>query len=156
MLASDHGYVEIVKSLLAHQANINAQNEWGESVLLGAVLHNQSTVVSILLAHGANPNLTAKNGASPLLIATETEGIKLDIIRELIQAGSIVNDPSLDGVTPLMMACDRGNAKIVKLLLENGANVNVRDNNQWTPLKIAVHRGFMEIANLLQQAGAKE
>ena len=54
------------------------------------------------------------------------------------------------------MACDRGNAKIVKLLLENGANVNVRDNNQWTPLKIAVHRGFMEIANLLQQAGAKE
>ncbi|MGN0022858.1 MAG: ankyrin repeat domain-containing protein, partial [Elusimicrobiaceae bacterium] len=61
-----------------------------------------------------------------------------------------------DGVTPLMMACDRGNIAIVKLLLTNGANVKVKDNNHWTPLQIANQHGFTEIASLLKQAGAKE
>ena len=46
-----------------------------------------------------------------------------------LQAIYIFHAPSMqDGWTPLALACDMGNSKIVKTLLDYGANVNQQNN----------------------------
>ncbi len=58
------------------------------------------------------------------------------------------------GRTPLHVAAEEGNVKIVKILLANGANVHDQDNAGRTPLYIAAQFGSVEAARLLLDLGA--
>lgn len=58
----------------------------------------------------------------------------------LLAKRALVNEraePQL--ATPLLWACSRGHAYIVKLLLDHGAAIDVVDNCGFTPLHLAVH-----------------
>lgn len=56
---------------------------------------------------------------------------------------------TVNGWTPLFIACVNGRLPIVKLLLEAGAEQNLCDRAGWTEKEYAVFRGHMKVAELL-------
>jgi ankyrin repeat protein len=110
--------------LLRHGANIELQNEKGETPLHVAVSSHQSagywkgTAVDILLRHGANPNRFDDDGSTPLNKALPN----IDLARKLIKYGANVNI----GTKPaLIAAIDLQDLTSVSFLLENGADANI-------------------------------
>ncbi len=69
--------------------------------------------------------------------------------------GAVIDWKDKLKTTPLMYACECGNAKMVKLLLEAGADVNARDYGGATPLMWASWGNNVEVLRLLIDAGAK-
>jgi ankyrin repeat protein len=66
-----------------------------------------------------------------------------------------LNSQDLLGRTPIFLACDQGNKKIVQLLIQSKANINIADNNRWTPLHSACHKGHKEIVQKLIESEAR-
>ncbi|KAL7787162.1 ankyrin repeat-containing domain protein [Trichoderma ceciliae] len=64
------------------------------------------------------------------------------------------NDQVSFGRSPLHMAVQRGNSKIVRILLEHDADCNTKDTYGLTPLAYATIRGFEDVADLLLSHGA--
>ncbi|OQA06241.1 MAG: Phosphocholine transferase AnkX [bacterium ADurb.Bin374] len=63
--------------------------------------------------------------------------------------GSITN-----GITPLHLAAESGDAAATALLIMFGARVNAADRRGRTPLHIAAEKGYAEVARLLVERGA--
>ncbi|KAL7803488.1 ankyrin repeat-containing domain protein [Trichoderma aethiopicum] len=59
------------------------------------------------------------------------------------------------GRSPLHMAVQKGNSKIVRILLEHDADCNTKDTRGLTPLAYATIRGFEDVADLLLAHGAE-
>jgi ankyrin repeat protein len=59
-------------------------------------------------------------------------------VRLLVKAGADVNQASVDGSSPLLVAVQNGYYDIASFLLEHGANPNLANNKGWTPLYLAV------------------
>ena len=57
-------------------------------------------------------------------------------------------------IQPILIACIKKNALIVKMLLENGASVDISSTNGLTPLLIATGNGSLEIVDILLQYNA--
>ena len=72
----------------------------------------------------------------------------------LLDKQADVNIQSVEGDTPLYMACVKGNKDIVKMLLGKQADLNIQTIGGVTPLCIACHQGHEEISELLRQHGA--
>lgn len=79
----------------------------------------------------------------------------IERIRELITAGTNVNQQDDAGKTPLNLAICGERAtcqaqhEIVRILLNAGANPNLPDNRGYTPLNEAVYRRFHAIVDLI-------
>lgn len=68
-------------------------------------------------------------------------------VKKLIEKGVEIDPPNFNGRTPLLAACRRGYANIVKLLVEYDAKIAEEDNNGKNCLDFAAHNGIMR--NLL-------
>ena len=79
-------------------------------------------------------------------------GGHLDVVEELIRAGSTLDDVDSFNRSPLMWAVACGYVEIVKLLLQAGASVATQGKRH--ALHEACKRGFHELAQLLIDAGA--
>jgi ankyrin repeat protein len=62
----------------------------------------------------------------------------LDSVKVLVAAGANVNQPSIIGSSPLLVAVQNGFYDIGRLLIEQGADVNLANSKGWTPLYLAV------------------
>lgn len=60
------GQEEVVRVLVKHGANINAQSQAGFTALYMAAQENHDHVVKFLLANGANQSLATEDGFTPL------------------------------------------------------------------------------------------
>lgn len=95
---------------------------------------------------------------------TEAEREQLIIAFEqgaenLIKAGADINFAESYYGTPLMIAAERGYARIVKLLIKEGASVDAKDNYGKTALMRVITNGYnwnarFEMASLLLKSGA--
>jgi len=61
LIIASHGYIEVLNALIAAGADINLQNNEGETALMIAASNNDLTMVNALIAAGANPNLRDNN-----------------------------------------------------------------------------------------------
>jgi ankyrin repeat protein len=62
---------------------------------------------------------------------------------------------TVDGITPLMLACTSGNIEIVKLILANPTLfMDQRDNSGINSLYVSAYYGHFEVFQLLRQHGA--
>jgi uncharacterized protein len=81
----------------------------------------------------------------------------VDIVKELINRGAVVNYVSLEGrETPLMKAASFGSIDIVKLLIDNSAEINQQRVDGVTALMLAVRAANPEKTKILLNAGAKK
>ena len=180
--AIKNGQVDKMRRLIKRGAELNSQNELGQSPLSWAIDKNQIEIVRVLLTeynlnskminnalfdavylgdidiakllieNGADINTQKEFSDTPLHKAVREKNF--DLVKLLIEYGADVNMQNHLGDTPLHRAVESARVDLVKLLIENGADVNIKDNAGWTPLHMAALNGYYDVAKLLIENGA--
>ena len=107
--------VQVVERLLSLDilADINTQNDLGQTPLIIAVNNNYRKLVEILIIHGALVNSTDKRGLTPLMYAALNDNE--NFIKLLIKCGADVRLKNADGMTAFQLTKSAN----VKALLRN-------------------------------------
>ena len=126
----------------------------GDLRLIDAVRHQDRDAVRLLLQgqESVDVNATQPDGAAAVHWAAHWGD--LDTLDLLIQAGAAVDVSNVHGVTPLGLACENHDSKIVARLLENGADPNAAQSNGETALMTCSKTGAIEAVEGLLAAGA--
>jgi ankyrin repeat protein len=133
-LAASEGHKNVVEFLIAHRANVNAENDFGETPLSYSLIWDHRAVAELLLAHGADVN-PPRGGSSALLSIAASNG-DAELVSMLLakNANAIESQP-----------LNRANGKaVVELLLAHGADLHGRDWIGRTPLEDAAADGRVE------------
>lgn len=138
-----------IKRLIEAGADVNAEDEGGNSPLLYAIWRNSVELTKLLISAGLNVDAKNKSGESLLhrVINSDIRNVHI-----LIKAGADVNAQDNDGNTPLHKIADYRKLGTVELLISAGADVNAENLNGETPLLLLYD--FVEIRNLLKEHGA--
>ena len=139
--------------LMEHGADINQQDNEGESPAFVAAKYNNIPMLSALTAQGANLDLLTKGGFSTLIQAIDFN--EPEIVAALLRLGADVDAKTAHDTTPLMDALLRRETRqaIIDKLIAAGANVNSH-GAEATPLVIAVESNNIAQVNQLVAAGA--
>lgn len=136
--AAAKGHASVIRVLLAHEADINARDDWGGTPLHRAAGEGETRAAEALLEAGADVDALDSYQRTPLCWAVDRDGTSR-------------------WSTPFRW--DRHetveSTRVVVLLLLRGANPNVSDRNGGTPLHWAAERGNADIARALLAKGAK-
>ncbi len=113
-------------------------------------------IIKYLIDHGADVNAQDSNETSPLIIAANFNS---NVLAEIL-----VSSPKIDlniftkhNLTPLHIACKKGNLEVVKTLCNGGDNINLNilgDEGSWTPLYSATTKDQAEVMKVLITSGA--
>lgn len=152
IVASEQGYLNIVKQLINAGANVNAQSKYGLTALIVAAAEGHAHIVRELIKAKANVNLTRESGDTALLLASG-KGYT-EIVEILLASGAKVDAQYQNGFTPLMRASYNGHTNTVVILLKSHPNTEIIGNGN-TALIWAALQGHAEIVNKLLAAGAK-
>lgn len=124
LYAARDGRIEIVRALVAANANVNQVEANGVSPLIEAIANNHIDIARLLVEHGADVNAVDWWGRTPLWTAVDLRDLE-------------VNKTDDNGV-------DRAAAlELIQALLDRGANVNAR-TKEVPPLR----RWLMPISDL--------
>lgn len=155
--------VRIIKSLLAHGADVNARNtdmepRWegaryrrrlvGATAFMLASYSSDVEVMRLLLAHGADPKINTGVNITPLMAAAgiawasnqdrASEAEVLDAVKLLVEEQHLdVNFVADTGETAMHAAAYRGANSVVQYLFDHGAKLDVIDKAGRTPLAVA-------------------
>lgn len=130
-------YKDIAQKLLDKGANVNLQDDRGETALMKAANQINKEVVQMLINAQADVNVKDAEGNTALkyaicsVVLDETTQRLLcieEIIQILIDAGADINTCNNWGDTPLIYCARWGHKEKVKMLLDKGADPNVRNN----------------------------
>ncbi len=146
MMAAKIGVTEVIESLLAHHADINAKEpRRGQNALMWAISFGQPSAARILIENGADISTRTKmldeDGFTPMVL----EGFNRDNVSVTPEGG----------YTPLMFAARAGDLDTATLLLSRGANVNEVHSAEATALVIAAEAGHEDVAIYLLEHGAE-
>lgn len=145
IIATEKGYEEIVKALIAAGADVNAKNEYGRTALLQAACKkDRGKIAYLLVKAGADVNTKANGGRSALSMAASYSHI--GVMKALVMGKVDIDKPD-DGLTPLFYAIRDNREKSVRFLLKHGADIK----NCKKVMSIA---HSVEVANALLKAGA--
>ena len=163
------GYGVIVRMLLDHGADVNAQTRNGDTAIDGAAASGGLAEVQLLLERGARLDLPTHqkdlldgrsidgtNGYDALVEATSMYQHQPKVVSLLLEHGANPNAKSTNDLTPLGRASESGDAEVVGMLLKAGADVNAYDGFGRTALMLARGSKHAAVVSLLQQAGAKD
>ena len=153
LMAAVETSVDAAKSLLAHGADVNAEEpSGGQTALMRAVAVRKSEAVKVLIEQGADVNAASYRGFTPLLFAVQKND--LESTRILLAAGADVNQASSE-TSPLLLALSSNFQALGALLLEQGADANAVDFRGYTSLHYAAERPNMgEMVKALLAHGA--
>jgi uncharacterized protein len=162
--ASTQLYVDTIRVLLKHGADLNLKNKAGATALAAAEFTTSNfpgrdVIVQLLKSAGAKagPNAVIAGAARANLdealgVAAAGPGTLADLMN-LIKQGANVNSAASTGETPLMWAVENGNPAKVSFLLSQHANVNAKDMLGETALMKAVSEGRADLVQTLIAAG---
>lgn len=128
-IACRSGNVTMVNEILKRRQsrpmqNLDFRNYDGQTCLHLAVVGGYKKIVDILLQSGADVNVgDGKSGATALHLAARAN--KEEIVLSLLEEPEILVDIKMyNGVTPLMIAHERGHPNISNTLVTHNANTN--------------------------------
>ena len=110
------------------------------------------SMVDLLLKANADPNLQLKDGATPLILASELG--YTDIVRLLIQANADPNLPLADGSSAIHTASRKGYSDVVRVLLGANVDPNCQTKMGDTALSTACFNGHTAVVSMLLNANA--
>lgn len=160
ILASENGYLDIVKQIIYLGADVNANdNNNNITALMEASENGHLEIVQFLITNGADVNATDKYNLTALMNAAANG--HANIVKLLIENRANVNTINCLGSTALIQVAQNSimdketQLDIVKQLIKSGADVNIQDKyNKWTPLMDATSINKLEIVQELLEAGA--
>lgn len=153
MFASERGFIEIVKLLVSHGADINYQNKFGFSPLHASAYGDHIAVAKLLTENGAEVDAKDDKGRTPLYFAAERNA--LQVAELLIEKGAGINTLSDNNWPPLYAAANSNALDVAKYLIDSGAQVNIAtEEGRHSPLLGASYHNNVEMVKLLLAAGA--
>ncbi len=145
--------LEMFQALIRWGVNINTQNRGGNTPLHIAATTQSLEEVQMLIEAGADVHILNEFKASALHCAASG---KVDIIKELLKAGSPVNAQNMDGMSPLHMAVYKKSLQAARELMVAGADLNLKDNQGAAALHLACSvEDNSKVVEELIQAGAE-
>ena len=116
-------------------------------------MHGDQDTVRSLLSQKADVNAPQGDGTTALHWAAYRDD--LEMAKLLLAAGANVQAATREGgITPLLMACQNGNAAMIDALLKAGADSNAVKTNGTTPLMMAAASGSVDAVKTLLDHGA--
>ncbi|MCY3944900.1 MAG: ankyrin repeat domain-containing protein [Anaerolineaceae bacterium] len=167
--AAINNHVNIVRTLLAAGADVNARDRWGQSALNEAAWRGHREIIDLLTdydkaARSTNSDsLLLLNSAFfgsdlsvpaslPLMVAAAAQGDR-KLLDELLAAGHDVNWRDASGQTALAAAARHGQVATLNHLLAAGANLQWQDETGRTPLMLAAASGQVRTLGQLHDLG---
>ncbi len=106
--------------------------------LMRAAFSGDLELVTLLLAHGADPRITSKDGETMVEAAAglgfiqgyskgRTPAERLAVVKLFVERGADVNAADDYGITPLMVAGNMGDTRIIQYLVDVGADLGAFD-----------------------------
>ncbi|MFK7957269.1 MAG: ankyrin repeat domain-containing protein [Lysobacterales bacterium] len=147
----------LVNALLSAGAEVNVQDEGGNTPLMRALEQQrpaQLGVLRALIKAGADPKLGNLEGVTPLGLAMQQDDSTL---QNMLMRGSQAEPekaPSPPAPGQLVKAANEGNLGRVKRLIAQGHNLNERDSALCSPLLRASGAGHPNVVGALLAAGA--
>jgi ankyrin repeat protein len=168
MMAARTGNVAAVKILLDHKADPNIKDRLrGTTAAMWAAEQGHTAILELLAARGADLGAMSASltplrrrglGFAPLTAAGAAAGGepappkggltaihfavregRMDAVQFLAATARVdVNQRSIDGSTPLLVAVQNGQYGIASYLIAHGADPNLANDKGWTPLYLAV------------------
>jgi ankyrin repeat protein len=153
LLASRRGWIELVKVLLKHEADVTFRSDEGWTALHMAAMGGHHEVVKTLLEKGVGVVIKDKKNRTALMQATE-HGFE-SIFELLLVRSEVKNDiGGWMGPEALRCASEKGNRGIVSRLLTSNVNCNGEDSAGRTAMALAAANGNQEIVEFLLLQGA--
>ncbi|KAM0541390.1 hypothetical protein ACHAPJ_013263 [Fusarium lateritium] len=147
-IAAFYGHEDIVKFLLDHGMDIEAEGQFG-TPLRSASLMNHKSTLGLLLQRGANIKTGELKGNGLYVAALKGHA---DILRVLIEEGADVEQKTGSFGTVLQVASYYGHGDIVEILLDAGADVHAKGSSR-DAFHAAAEGGHQEIIMLLLKRG---
>lgn len=152
--ASKRGHDEVVKLLLDYGAQVDLQDQNGNTALHITCVpwRNTGEIPKILLQHDAMANIQNEHGHTALHYAAMKGDSNL--VQLLLKKNASVNIQNSEGETALHFAVEKGDPKLVQLFLEKKARVNIQNNKGETALHSAARLGDSNLVQLLLKGSA--
>jgi len=108
------------------------------TALMRAAFSADLELSKLLLAHGADPAIKSSDGETMVEAAAglgfiqgyskgRSAAERLDVVKLFVQLGGDVNDADDYGITPLMVAGNMGDTKVIQYLVDVGADLGAYD-----------------------------
>ena len=147
-LAAQSGNLQIIKALVEHKAFLDVQNQSQCSPLHIACQHGYRDVIKFLVEQGANTSLHNKKGQNVFELCKDDDCRQM-VLNALEIAGASTSN-SDDGLTPLMLACVRGDIiGVSRLASEHPETLNAKSTTGDSALHLACQVGSVDIARIL-------
>jgi ankyrin repeat protein len=106
--------------------------------LMRAAFSGDLELVKLLLAHDADARITSKDGETMVEAAAglgfiqgyskgRTPAERLEVVKLFVEGGADVNAADDFGITPLMVAANMGDTRIIQYLVDSGADLGAFD-----------------------------
>ncbi len=143
----------LVRTLLAHGADLTLTYPDGQTVLHLAAQRASASVVELLCAAHANPEIRNTSGNTPLDEAVRRgRNASVAVLLRFKADANRVRES--DGRGPLHEACIQGYARLIPMLVEAGADPTLEDRSGQTPLDLALDYGNLDAVKALYQLAA--
>jgi ankyrin repeat protein len=128
--AAMNGDPTVLRTLLQHKADVNADQPDGATAMQWAAYRNDIEMADMLIAAGADVNKANHDGATPLWLAAEHGSPAM--IERLLKAGADPNARQPGGATALMMAARNGDVDSIAILLAHNADPSLKESLRGT------------------------
>jgi hypothetical protein len=139
-LASASGDPNAVKMLLDAKADLEWENDDGETALQLAVRLHRNATALVLLSAGADGGRLWPDGRNIIHFAAERGDAHM--IKRMVNGGAVPDQKTHGGITPFRLAMCAGHASTVKCLLDECVHVDPADFLGATPNMIALVKAF--------------
>ena len=146
--AANNGNAPITNLLLENGANVNDQDNEGNTPLMIASERGHPETVKLLIESGANMNAQDNYKRTALMKASE-EG-RLEVVAVLLEKGADVNAKDKWNKTAIFHAIDQGNENVVPILLKNNIDLTVKNKAGVTALEYAKAQEDDDIVKLIE------